>query len=158
MNKQDRDRPAIMAPPPLLMGLCVAAGLIAAHFWPLPITHDAVLARVASCIVLALIAGGLIFSGSRELIKHYEHPSPYRPTGAIVESGIYRFTRNPLYLGLLLVALAVGIGANDAWVLLSVVPLFLLLHFGVVRAEERYLSAKFGSRYDDYRRSVRGWL
>jgi len=57
-----------------------------------------------------------------------------------------------------LIVLVVGIGVNDAWLLSSFVALFVLLHFGVVKAEERYLSTKFGSRYDEYRRSVRRWL
>jgi protein-S-isoprenylcysteine O-methyltransferase Ste14 len=156
MNKQDR--PALIAPPPLLLVICIAAGLIAAYFWPLPMIHDAELARVVSCIALVLVAAALIFLGARELIRHREHPSPYKPTGTIVDSGIYRFTRNPLYLGLLLLVLAVAAGADDAWLLLSLVALFLLLHFGVVRPEERYLSEKFGTRYDEYRRSVRRWL
>jgi protein-S-isoprenylcysteine O-methyltransferase Ste14 len=158
VNKQDGDRPAIIAPPPLLMVVCIAAGLIAAHFKPLPIVHDAVLARVVSCVVLVLLAGALIFSGHRELTNHDEHPNPYKPTGTIVDSGTYGFTRNPLYTGLLLIVLAVAIGTDDAWLWLSFVALFLLLHFGVVKPEELYLSGKFGSRYDEYRRSVRRWI
>jgi len=158
MQKQDKDRPAIIAPPPLLMAICVAAGLIAAHFWALPVIHDAALARAVSCVALVVVAGALIFSGHRELVKYKEHPNPYKPTGTIVVSGIYGFTRNPLYISLLLIVLAIGIGANDAWLLLSFVGLFLLLHFGVVIAEERYLSEKFGTRYDEYRRSVRRWI
>jgi protein-S-isoprenylcysteine O-methyltransferase Ste14 len=158
MNKQDRDRPAIIAPPPLLMVVCVAAGLIAAHFWPLPMIHDAALARAVLCVALIVVAGALIFSGHREMVKNNEHPNPYKPTSTIVQNGIYGFTRNPLYISLLLIVLVVGIGVNDAWLLSSFVALFVLLHFGVVKAEERYLSAKFGSRYDEYRRSVRRWL
>jgi len=57
-----------------------------------------------------------------------------------------------------MLVLAVGIGANDAWFLLSLVMLFVLLHFGVVRPEERYLSVKFGTGYEEYRRRVRRWL
>lgn len=158
MNKQDRDRPGIIAPPPLLMVLCVAAGLMAAHLWPLPMIRDTALARTVFCAALVFVAGGLIFSAHRELVKHNEHPNPYKPTGTIVVSGIYGFTRNPLYISLLLIVLAVGIGVNDAWLLLALFALFLLLHFGVVKREERYLSEKFVSRYDEYRRSVRRWL
>jgi len=92
------------------------------------------------------------------MVKNNEHPNPYKPTSTIVQNGIYGFTRNPLYISLLLIVLVVGIGVNDAWLLSSFVALFVLLHFGVVKAEERYLSTKFGSRYDEYRRSVRRWL
>jgi len=75
-----------------------------------------------------------------------------------VSTGVYRLTRNPIYIGLLIVVMAVAISVNSVWVLLSIVPLFLLLQFGVVLREERYLSTKFGSGYDDYRRRVRRWI
>src|SRR6185369_4959065 len=158
MNKPNRDRPAIIAFPPLLMALCVGAGLIAAYFWQLRIIQDAALARTVGCIALVIIAFALIFLGNRELVKHNEHPNPYELTSAIVDSGIYGLTRNPLYISLLLIVLAVAIGANDLWLLLSLIVLFLLLHFGVVIPEEKYLSGKFGARYDEYRRSVRRWI
>jgi protein-S-isoprenylcysteine O-methyltransferase Ste14 len=57
-----------------------------------------------------------------------------------------------------MVVLAVGIGANNAWLLLSFGTLFVVLHFGVAKPEERYLSLKFGDRYDEYRRRVRRWV
>jgi protein-S-isoprenylcysteine O-methyltransferase Ste14 len=154
----ERDRAAVIAPPPLLTAVCIAAGFIAAHFRPFPIMDGAAGLRVALCVGLSLFAALLIFSGVRQLIKHQEHPSPYKPTDAIVASGIYRFTRNPIYVGFLAVVLAIGVGANNGWLLLSFAVLFVLLHFGVVRPEERYLSVKFGNGYDDYRRRVRRWI
>ncbi len=153
-----KDRPAIIAPPPLLTVVCFAAGFIAAHFKPIPIFHGAPWVRITLSVALVLLVAFIIFSGRQELVKHHEHPNPYRPTETIVDSGIYRFTRNPLYIGMLLFVLAVGIGANEAWLFVSLVALFLLLHFGVVKAEEKYLSEKFGSRYEQYRSSVRRWI
>ena len=158
MIEHERDRPAIIAPPPLLAAVCIAAGFIAAHFRPFPFIPGAAWPRVALGVTLFLLAAVIVFSSRRELIKHHEHPNPYKPTDAIVVSGIYRFTRNPIYVGFLLVVLAVGVGANNAWLLLSFVALFVLLYLGVVKAEERYLSAKFGDRYDEYRRRVRRWV
>ncbi len=154
----ERDRAAVIAPPPLLTVICIAAGFIAAHFEPLPLYHGPAWPRVALCVALFLLAAVVIVLALRELIRHREHPSPYKPTDAIVGSGIYRFTRNPIYVGFVMLVLAVGIGANDAWFLLSLVMLFVLLHFGVVRPEERYLSVKFGTGYEEYRRRVRRWL
>lgn len=158
MIKHEKDRAAVLAPPPLLTAVCIAAGFIADHFKPFPLIQGMDWFRDSLCVALSFLAGSVIFSGLRQLIKHHEHPSPYKPTDAIVESGIYRFTRNPIYLGLLIAVLAVAIGANSAWLLLSFVTLFVLLHFGVVKPEERYLSIKFGDRYDEYRRRVRRWI
>ena len=100
----------------------------------------------------------LVVLSRRELVKHREHPNPYKPTSAIVTSGIYGVTRNPIYVGFHFVVLAVAVGANNAWLFLAAVVLFILLWFGVVRPEERYLSGKFGAEYDDYRRKVRRWI
>ena len=72
-----------------------------------------------------------------------------------MSSGVYRFTRNPIYVSFLIVVIAAAIGANSWWVLASLVPLFILFEFGVIRPEEKYLSSKFGATYDDYRRHVR---
>jgi protein-S-isoprenylcysteine O-methyltransferase Ste14 len=54
--------------------------------------------------------------------------------------------------------LALAVGANNAWLLLSAIALFVFLHFGVVKREEHYLSTKFGIIYDDYSRRVRRWI
>jgi protein-S-isoprenylcysteine O-methyltransferase Ste14 len=94
----------------------------------------------------------------RELIRHKTHPSPYKPTATIVDTGVYRFSRNPIYVGFLLVVVASAACANSAWLLLAAVALFVLLRFGVVSREEQYLSRKFGDVYEEYRRKVRRWM
>lgn len=153
-----KDRPAIIAPPPLIGLACIAAGFLAARFKPLPFFPGPAPVRIAIAIVLFLVPLTIILSARRELIKHKEHPNPYKPTSAIVTSGVYGRSRNPIYVAFLFVVLATAIAANNAWLLLSIVLLFLLLQFGTVKAEERYLSAKFGAEYDDYRRRVRRWI
>jgi protein-S-isoprenylcysteine O-methyltransferase Ste14 len=153
------DRAAVIAPPPLLMLLCMAAGAIVDHFKPFPLIRNLdVVPRVAICAAILLVGVGLVFTAIRQFRMHHEHPSPYQPTHAIVSSGVYRFTRNPIYVGFMIVVIGAAIGFNSWWVLLSIVPLFLLLQFGVVLREEKYLSGKFGSPYDDYRGRVRRWF
>lgn len=153
------DRAAVIAPPPLLLLLCIAAGAIVDHFKPFPMIRNFdFVPRIATCVGLLLVAAAIVFTAIRQFVAHHEHPSPYKPTNAIMSSGIYRFTRNPIYVGFMVVVLAASVGINNWWVLLSIVPLFLLLQFGVVLPEEKYLSGKFGAPYDDYRRQVRRWL
>lgn len=153
-----KDRPAIIAPPPLLALGGIAAGFIAARFKPLPFFPGPASARVAVSVVLFLVPVAIVVVARRELIRHKEHPNPYKPTSAIVSSGIYRFSRNPIYIAFLIVVLATAIAANNAWLLLSILLLFVLLQFGVVRPEERYLAAKFGAEYEEYRSRVRRWI
>jgi protein-S-isoprenylcysteine O-methyltransferase Ste14 len=157
MNEQ-RDRAAIIAPPPLLTVLCIASGIVIEHFRPFPLLPGLGHSRITICITLLFIAAALIGSAIREFKRHSEHPSPYKPTGTIMDSGIYSRTRNPIYVGFLIVVLAAAVAMNSLWIALSLVALFLLLHFGVVRPEERYLSGKFGSTYDDYRSRVPRWI
>lgn len=153
------DRAAVIAPPPLLTLLSIAAGAIVDHFKPFPLIRNLDFGpRVALCAAILLAGASVVFTAIRQFVRHHEHPSPYEPTNAIVSTGIYRFTRNPIYVGFLIVVIAAAIGFNSWWVLLSIVPLFLLLQFGVVLREETYLSAKFGAVYDDYRRRVRRWI
>ena len=153
-----RDRPAIIAPPPLLALLCIIAGFIAGHYAPLAFFPGPPALRIAVASVVFVSAIAIVVVARRELIKHHEHPNPYKPTGAIVSTGIYGRTRNPIYIALHIVVLALAIAANNAWLLVAMPVLFVLLEFGVVRAEERYLAGKFGAEYAAYRQKVRRWL
>ena len=83
---------------------------------------------------------------------------PDRPSSAIVDRGPFRYTRNPLYLGVNLMFLGAAFLGNAAWFFLLLLPMDLVLHFGVVRREERYLEGKFGRTYLDYRGRVRRYF
>jgi len=137
---------------------CIAAGFIAGHYMPLPFFPAPGWLRVAISTVLFFAAVALIILSRRELVRHEEHPNPYRPTNAIVSSGIYSRTRNPIYVAFMIVVLATAVAADNAWLLMAIVLLFVLLRFVTIRAEERYLSAKFGAEYEEYRRRVRRWI
>jgi protein-S-isoprenylcysteine O-methyltransferase Ste14 len=75
-----------------------------------------------------------------------------------VATGPFRFSRNPLYVALTLIYVGLALLTNALWVLVLIVPVLLLMHYGVVRREERYLEAKFGDAYRAYRSSVRRYL
>ncbi len=153
-----RDHAAVIVPPPLLLVLCIAAGFIAQHLKRLALFPGAHPFLRPLCITLFAVAAIILFLAIRELVRHRTHPSPYKPTAELVVGGIYSWTRNPIYIAFLLIVLALAVGANSAWLLLSAITLFVLLHFGVVKREEHYLSTKFGSIYDDYYRRVRRWV
>ena len=83
---------------------------------------------------------------------------PAKPALTIVRGGPFRFTRNPMYLALCLLQIALGFFLNDWITLLFVVPLALILHYGVILREEKYLTAKFGEPYLQLTRDVRRWF
>jgi protein-S-isoprenylcysteine O-methyltransferase Ste14 len=84
--------------------------------------------------------------------------NPLGEVRAVVRSGPFRYTRNPMYLSLILLYLGGTLAFRLAWGLLFLVPVFLALHFGVIVPEEQHLDSKFGSDYAEYKRRVRRWV
>jgi protein-S-isoprenylcysteine O-methyltransferase Ste14 len=153
------DNPAVIAFPPLIWAVgAVISALI--HFFVVRIPMS-ILPRTISLaigIIAVIIAPALAISAVVTFKKAGTNVNPYEPALTIARGGPYRFTRNPMYLALCLLQVALGFFLNDWITLLFVVPLFLILHFGVVLREERYLTAKFGEPYLELKRTVRRWI
>jgi protein-S-isoprenylcysteine O-methyltransferase Ste14 len=81
-----------------------------------------------------------------------------RPTTTIVDAGPYRFTRNPIYLGMFFGLIGLAIAFDCIWLLVALVIFALVIRYGVVAREEAYLERKFGDAYGRYRSRVRRWL
>jgi protein-S-isoprenylcysteine O-methyltransferase Ste14 len=91
--------------------------------------------------------------------KRHGTPVPTdQPTTALVTTGVYGFSRNPLYLALTAIYLGIGLLLPSLLVLALVVPVLILMHYGVVVREEAYLERKFGEPYRAYKKRVRRWL
>jgi protein-S-isoprenylcysteine O-methyltransferase Ste14 len=151
------DTARVMIRPPLAWGLAVIAGLALDWLVPLPFLPAGLPARWlgATVVVLALA----LFAWAIVTITRAGSNVPtYRPTIAIVESGPYRFTRNPIYLGMVLALIGLAIAFDTLWLLLMLVPFTLVIRYGVVAREEAYLERKFGDVYRGYRARVRRWL
>ena len=85
-------------------------------------------------------------------------PIPIRPTTALVTNGPYRFSRNPMYLSLVLLYVGLALRLNDFWVLALAPVVIVLVHYLAIVREEQYLERKFGQEYLDYKARVRRWL
>jgi protein-S-isoprenylcysteine O-methyltransferase Ste14 len=81
-----------------------------------------------------------------------------KPTTRIVANGPYRFTRNPIYIGMLLGQAGLAVGFDSLWILATLVPFYLVIRYGVIAREEVYLESKFGDVYLSYMSRVRRWL
>src|SRR2546428_13004522 len=99
------DHANVIAPPPVLMVLCIAAGFLAEHLQHFPIFPANHPIRRPLCFALFGAAVLIFIAAIRELIRHRTHPSPYKATATLVSTGIYRFSRNPIYVAFLLVVL-----------------------------------------------------
>jgi protein-S-isoprenylcysteine O-methyltransferase Ste14 len=81
-----------------------------------------------------------------------------KPTTSIVSTGPYRFTRNPIYLSMTLLAVGIAVLANTIWILVMLAPVLFVMQFLVIAREESYLTRKFGEEYLRYKSKVRRWI
>lgn len=117
-------------------------------------------AQYAKWIGLATIAAGIalmVFAAVQFWRKHTS-VLPYRPTTALIESGPFRISRNPIYVADTLCYVGVAVLLNAAWPLLLLPLVLLVMNRGVILREERYLERKFGDEYNAYKLRVRRWL
>jgi protein-S-isoprenylcysteine O-methyltransferase Ste14 len=151
------DNPGVIAFPPLiwLVGAVISALV---HFFLIQLPIMNYRACLVCGIVLMIIAPTLALSALVTMKKAGTNVHPAEPALTIVRGGPFRFTRNPMYLALCLVQVALGLFLNDLITLLFVVPLALIFHYGVILREERYLTAKFGEPYLELKHNVRRWL
>lgn len=156
MASEAPDKAGVVAPPPLIYLGAIVAGALIERVWRarLPVGGWG---RVAG---LLLIAAAVILAASavRAFSRAKTSPKPHKPTTAIVTSGPFRFTRNPIYISFTLVQLGIALMTASAWTLALLIPVLLVVRLGVVAREERYLKRKFGDEYLSYTRRVRRWL
>jgi protein-S-isoprenylcysteine O-methyltransferase Ste14 len=106
-------------------------------------------------VVLGLALGALSI---RRFIQAGTSPVPGEPSTALVIEGPYRFTRNPIYIGFILIYFGLGLILTSLWVLALLIPVLLILQRGVVEREEAYLERQFGEDYRKYQARVPRWL
>jgi len=107
-------------------------------------------------VILVSLAFGV--PGRAAFARAGTEVNPFRPSTALVTSGPYRFSRNPMYVGVTGLLVGLALITRIGWLLILLVPVLGVMHRGVVRREERYLGRKFGSEYDAYRSRVRRYL
>jgi protein-S-isoprenylcysteine O-methyltransferase Ste14 len=142
--------------PPAIAAVSVLVGVGLQYLWPLPLAAQPAGRWIGGALILAwAVLAGFALGVFR---RAGTTPNPTGEVTAFVINGPYRFTRNPMYLGLLLLQGGMAFVLGNAWVLLLSVLSFILLDRIVIAGEERYLEAKYGAAYVDYRRHVRRWL
>ncbi len=138
---------------PWLIG--VALHFIAPFAWP-----QGILQRILLLvgILLSITGFSVIVAARREFARYKQPTDPGQPTSQMVKTGIFSISRNPLYLGSMLLLAGLGLALRMPWTLLMLLPSLLLCHFVLIAPEETYLAAKFGAEYRDYVATVRRWL
>jgi protein-S-isoprenylcysteine O-methyltransferase Ste14 len=142
--------------PPLLFAAAIATGVVLHLAWPLSFTARA--ARWPIGVTLSMTGVALIVAAIREFGVAGTPVPGSRSTTAIVRSGPYRFSRNPIYVGFALIHLGIAASLGSWWLLVTLAVSVSVIAIAVVPREERYLEARFGSMYSAYKSSVRRWL
>lgn len=145
--------------PPVLYLACLLLGLTLESEFPLPfIFPETALIRWTVGGGMILIGVTIMATGIRNFSRAATPVPSNQPVRALVTTGIHGWSRNPIYVGMLLLYVGIGIAARGPWVLILAFPLVTILRYGVVAREEAYLERRFGDVYRDYKARVRRWL
>jgi protein-S-isoprenylcysteine O-methyltransferase Ste14 len=151
------DTAQVLVRPPLMWALAAIVGIALGWLIPWPFLPAAVPA-VWLGVALFALAVALFVWAIMTMTRAGSNVPTSRPTTAIVDAGPYGFTRNPIYLGMMLSLVGLAIAFDSIWSLITLVFFFLIIRYGVVAREEAYLDRKFGDVYRGYRARVRRWL
>jgi protein-S-isoprenylcysteine O-methyltransferase Ste14 len=145
-------------PPPLVfLGATFLGVAFGSFVTPAPVTVGRPIGLVIGLLILAC-GVALVVSARIPFIRTGQSPVPWRPSPSLIFEGPYRFTRNPMYLGVTLIELGLGLAISNLWISLFAAPALLTVHLIAVLPEERYLSEKFGEPYRVYLARVRRYL
>lgn len=153
---QSMEAMGVVAPPPLLFGGILMLGLTINRFLPVPFMPRGT-ARLAGGF---LGIAGLLLGGSaiREMRRAGTSPLPQKPTTAVVQTGPYSLSRNPIYLAMSMTYAGITTFANALWPLLFLPAVLFEISRDMVEREEHYLELRFGEEYRQYRARVRPWI
>jgi protein-S-isoprenylcysteine O-methyltransferase Ste14 len=145
--------------PPPVVGLAVAAGMWAAAHIP-PILQLPRLVRLAAAAVLGVAGIAVALGGVWSFRRAKTTVNPLKPetSSALVSTGVYAFTRNPMYLGMALVLIAWAVYLSNVWSLAGPVLFGLYITRFQIIPEERVLDGLFGKSFAEYKKQVRRWL
>ena len=145
--------------PPLIAATGIALGLVLTFLYPVPIVEPPTTRALLGLGIVFFALFLLLAVSANVTFRRSGTPAnPFVATKALAQHGPYRFTRNPMYLGLVLMTIGFALVMNSMWIVLMAVPVLLLLRNLVILKEERYLEELFGDEYRAYQKRVRRWL
>ena len=155
-KEQDRPRINPMVHPPLIVLMFIVISYFLGRFVPLPFVAPAILRNIG--LLLTFIGFLLGVGAFVEFRKARTTLDPHGSAKQLVTSGIYRFTRNPIYLGFLLIVIGLPLNSGLFWGIVMALFYMLTMNRLVIEHEEKYLEKKFKDAYTSYTSQVRRWL
>lgn len=152
------DNAGVKFPPPLVYVGMLLLGFLLDEAWPeFRFAADPGLALSVALMLIA--AGGILLFASLKLFRQEgNNPEPWKPVDTFIAQGVYLRTRNPMYLAMAFIYLAIAIYFQSLGALFLFVPLIVMIGQFVIAREEAYLERKFGQSYLDYKTKVRRWI
>ena len=158
MVTRDSDAAHVWLAPPLVYVATVAAGLLLQRFvYPLELAlaRDT---RIGIAMLVGVAGLLLVSSALRAFRRTGQDVKPWKTTPEFIGTGVYRWSRNPMYSGLALAQVGLAFVLANGWILAFVPVVLAVIHMTAIRHEEAYLEEKFGDSYRAYKSSVRRWL
>ena len=157
MKDAMEDRPDVSLHPPTLFFAALLIGFIIRAFvggWlPLPrLAGEGIGAVMFATALWFAISAVSAFAEGGETLK------PATPSYQLLTGGPFKWSRNPIYLAMVLFGAGLGFATLNLWMILTAIATGVLLNFFVIPQEEDYLARRFGADYDAYRREVRRWV
>lgn len=155
MSTGENDVAGVIARPPLILLAALAAGLICDYLFPSNyVARMSSVVRYGAAVATLLTSVVLLGAAANEMRRVGTNIPTWEPTLEIATEGVYGRTRNPIYLAFMWFMIAFGLFFASDWTLVMLVPFALTIHFGVILREERYLLARFGADYANYKARV----
>ncbi len=155
MSKHKDHGPGVRFPPPIVPVISILTGVGLQYAYSLLI----------SVPFLTLFGAAFLFSAALlillSVMAFYQNKTsilPHRPDSALITSGLYKITRNPIYLAFVLLQAGTALVTQNGWILMFTPVTIIILNEKVIKKEEAYLTGLFGTKYHEYLLQVRRWL
>lgn len=156
MTNPNKDYPKVLAPPPFIALVIIIAGFAAGLIKSLHFIYGT--ARYTAGAALMAVSLIIILTASFKFKKAGTNVDVRKPTTSIVTDGLYAYSRNPIYVGLVIFLFAMSVLLNNLWIMIFIPAFVIIMRRGVIEREELYLAEKFGAEYTDYKQRVRRWI
>ena len=149
---------AVHFPPPLVFAIAIGVGT-AMNRWVYPLRFDwSMTTHTVVGLAIAALGVGLAAWAGQLFRKTGQDPIPWKPSPSMIATGPYRYSRNPMYIGMTLLQVGIGVGINELWIAVLAPISLAVVHFIAVVPEERYLESKFRDNYRTYLARVRRYI